>query len=51
MTDPRDGQVYPIVQVGTQCWMAKNLNYGTFMVGEGSGGINHQDSVEIKNIA
>ncbi len=43
MTDPRDGQVYPIVQIGTQCWMAKNLNYGTYMDGEGSSEINHQD--------
>lgn len=30
-TDPRDGQVYPTVQIGTQCWMAKNLNIGTII--------------------
>ena len=28
-TDPRDGQVYPVVQIGDQCWFAENLNYST----------------------
>ncbi len=27
--DTRDGQIYPTVQIGTQCWFAKNINIGT----------------------
>lgn len=28
LTDVRDNKVYPTVQIGAQCWMAANLNYG-----------------------
>ena len=33
LTDIRDNKVYPTVQIGTQCWMRKNLNYGTSVQG------------------
>ncbi|MEN8224376.1 MAG: FISUMP domain-containing protein [Bacteroidota bacterium] len=28
LTDPRDDKNYPTIQIGDQCWMAKNLNVG-----------------------
>jgi uncharacterized protein (TIGR02145 family) len=31
LTDPRDNRVYQTVQIGTQCWMSTNLNFGTIM--------------------
>jgi uncharacterized protein (TIGR02145 family) len=31
MTDNRDGQKYATVQIGTQCWMQKNMNIGTLV--------------------
>jgi uncharacterized protein (TIGR02145 family) len=31
--DSRDGQMYPTVEIGTQCWMTKNMNIGTRVAG------------------
>jgi len=33
--DSRDGSFYSTVQIGTQCWMAQNLNIGTRIDGSG----------------
>jgi uncharacterized protein (TIGR02145 family) len=33
-TDVRDNQSYPTVQIGPQCWMASNLNYGSSITGD-----------------
>ena len=33
LVDSRDGQSYNTTQIGNQCWMAQNLNYGTMIDG------------------
>lgn len=29
INDSRDGKVYPTIQIGSQCWLKKNMNVGT----------------------
>ena len=31
LTDIRDNKTYPTILIGTQCWLAANLNYGTMI--------------------
>jgi uncharacterized protein (TIGR02145 family) len=33
MKDVRDNRLYQTVQIGTQCWMAENLDYGSMIPG------------------
>ncbi|MFC2100729.1 FISUMP domain-containing protein [Bacteroidota bacterium] len=39
LTDVRDGRVYSTVQVGSQCWIAENMNYGSMIPSSTSGSI------------
>ena len=45
LTDPRDGQTYNTIQIGNQCWMSQNLNYGTYLASTGSGSLTHDDGI------
>ncbi len=31
ITDIRDNKVYPTIQIGSQCWVSSNLNFGTII--------------------
>ena len=37
MTDSRDAKVYKTIVIGTQTWMAENLNHGSYLPGVASG--------------
>jgi uncharacterized protein (TIGR02145 family) len=41
--DSRDGQSYPMVHIGNQCWMGRNLNTGQFTQSVASGWTSHSD--------
>lgn len=34
--DIRDNRIYPTIKIGTQCWLAGNLNFGTVINGAGA---------------
>ncbi|MHC1708407.1 MAG: FISUMP domain-containing protein [Bacteroidales bacterium] len=43
LTDPRDHQKYPTLQIGTQCWIKNNLNIGVMTTDVNISGYPHSD--------
>ena len=43
LTDPRDHQKYPTLQIGTQCWMRNNLNIGVMATDVNVSGYPHSN--------
>ena len=49
LVDPRDGKLYITVAIGSDCWMAENLNYGQFTTSDSSGSV-HSDVFNDGNV-
>jgi len=47
-TDSRDGKTYGTVLIGSQCWMAQNINVGTMTAGVNSQGTDCPSAAEIE---
>ncbi|NQV01956.1 MAG: hypothetical protein HQ542_04885 [Bacteroidia bacterium] len=45
LIDSRDGRVYTTVQIVDQCWIAENMNIGSFIPSNGPGQLMHDDGI------
>ncbi|MBU2568318.1 MAG: hypothetical protein KJ967_06065 [Elusimicrobia bacterium] len=48
LTDTRDSKTYATVLIGSQCWMAENINVGTLTAGAGDQGADCPSASEIE---
>jgi uncharacterized protein (TIGR02145 family) len=49
LIDPRDGKAYPTILIGSDCWMAQNLNYGQYVASTTSS-VQHSDCANDGNV-